>query len=258
MGAPIAVLSAYGLHYVGGVGSGHVSADYYGVFASKLGQRLGATSTIPAFVAAMANGTSGDINNINFRTPREGLPPYGQINRVAEDLSVEVARVVKSLKYDDHVSLDAKTAEIILNVRQPSTEELTRAESILTAARGKPLVGLEEFYARETTLLAKFPARVPVTLQALRIGKLGIAAIPCEVFAEIGLEIKEKSRLQPAFTIELANGYNGYLPTKAQHARGGYETWRARSSYLEVDAAEKITQTILDLMEQLNKQAPKP
>ena len=27
--------------------------------------------------------------------------------------------------------------------------------------------------------------------------------------------------------IELANGYNGYLPTPQQHALGGYETWRS-------------------------------
>ena len=60
---------------------------------------------------------------------------------------------------------------------------------------------------------------------------------PCETFVEIGLEIKKQSPLKPTFTIELANGYNGYLPTPEQHKLGGYETWRARSSYLEVDAA---------------------
>ena len=30
-------------------------------------------------------------------------------------------------------------------------------------------------------------------LQAMRIGDLGIAAIPCEVFAETGLAIKQQS-----------------------------------------------------------------
>ena len=73
-----------------------------------------------------------------------------------------------------------------------------------------------------------------VVLQALRIGDLGICAIPCEVFVEIGLELRKKSPLKQTFTIELANGYNGYLPTPEQHKLGGYETWRARSSYLEV------------------------
>ena len=84
---------------------------------------------------------------------------------------------------------------------------------------------LPEIYARESILLTRMPDTVPVTIQALRIGDLGIVAIPCEVFVEIGLHLKAKSPLKPMFTIELANGYNGYLPTKAQHALGGYETW---------------------------------
>src|SRR4029453_10424049 len=84
--------------------------------------------------------------------------------------------------------------------------------------------------------------------QAIRIGDLGMAAIPCEVFAETGLEIKQRSALRPTFVIELANGYNGYLPTPEQHAWGGYETWPARSAYLEVEAAPKIRDGVLDLL----------
>ena len=68
------------------------------------------------------------------------------------------------------------------------------------------------------------------------------------MFAETGLEIKRRSPLKPTFTIELANGYNGYLPPPEQHRLGGYETWRARSSYLEVEAAPKVTATVLELL----------
>jgi hypothetical protein len=53
---------------------------------------------------------------------------------------------------------------------------------------------------------------------------------------------------------ELANGYNGYLPTPAQHQLGGYETWRAKSSYLEVDASTKITAKLYELLGQLAAQ----
>ncbi len=112
---------------------------------------------------------------------------------------------------------------------------------------------LPEIYARETVLLAEYPATVRLKLQALRIGELGIVAIPCETFAAIGLEIKQKSPLRPTFTIELANGYNGYLPTPEQHKLGGYETWRARSSYLEVDASTRITATVLELLGKVHK-----
>src|SRR5436305_11842138 len=65
-GKPIAVFTTYSLHYVGGVGNGDISADYYGMYCDRLA-RLVAEDQTPAFVALMANGTSGDINNINFR-----------------------------------------------------------------------------------------------------------------------------------------------------------------------------------------------
>jgi hypothetical protein len=53
------------------------------------------------------------------------------------------------------------------------------------------------------------------------------------------------------FTIELANGYHGYLPPPDQFPLGGYTTWRARSSYLEVEAEPKIRAAVLALLEQV-------
>ena len=74
-GRPIALLANYSLHYVGGVPEGHVSADYFAVFAESIGRRIGADRLVPSFVGIMTNGTSGDVNNINFRAPRPPLPP---------------------------------------------------------------------------------------------------------------------------------------------------------------------------------------
>ena len=38
----------------------------------------------------MANGTSGDINNINFRQPRPPQKPYEQMRFVADDVAAKV------------------------------------------------------------------------------------------------------------------------------------------------------------------------
>ena len=107
---------------------------------------------------------------------------------------------------------------------------------------------LEEIYAHETMRVKDYPAQVRLILQTIRIGDVAIAAIPCEVFVEIGLALKQQSPFKPTFTISLANGCNGYLPTVEQHKLGGYETWRAQSSYLEVEAAPKIFATITELL----------
>ena len=46
----------------------------------------------------------------------------------------------------------------------------------------------------------------------------------------------------------LANGYGGYLPPPEQHELGGYETWPARSSLLEVRAEPQIRAEALRLL----------
>ena len=107
-----------------------------------------------------------------------------------------------------------------------------------------------EVYAREAVLLHDEPER-ELKLQAIRIGELGITAIPDEVFAITGLKLKAQSPLAPTFNIELANGGEGYIPPPEQHTLGGYTTWPARTAGLEVQAEPKIVETVLGLLEQV-------
>jgi len=250
-GRPIALLANYALHYVGGTGGGgHVSADYFGMFANTVAAQLDPGDENPPFVAMLTNGASGDINNIDFREPAPSRKPYEQMRYVAEDVAGKILDEYKGLNWRDWVPLAAAQEEISLGVRKPTDEQLEWAETTLAGA-GPDLTTLPEIYARETRLLADYPAQVGVLLQTLQIGDLAIAAIPCEVFVEIGLEIKGESRHPMTMLIELANGYNGYLPTPKHHELGGYETWRARSSYLVPHASEMITKTLLSLLSTL-------
>jgi hypothetical protein len=85
---------------------------------------------------------------------------------------------------------------------------------------------------------------------------LAIAAIPFEVFAETGLELKDKSPFGDTFTIELANGSFGYLPTPRQHRFGGYETWLG-TNFVQLDASELIVAELLRLFASM-KAPPQP
>ena len=51
----------------------------------------------PPFVALMANGTSGDINNINFRQPRPRQKPYEQMRFVADDVAAKVQAALEKI-----------------------------------------------------------------------------------------------------------------------------------------------------------------
>ncbi|MEY2429883.1 MAG: hypothetical protein QOJ40_2768, partial [Verrucomicrobiota bacterium] len=218
-GRPIALPANYSMHYCGGVGSdGVVSADYFGAFCDRIQQLLGADRQDPPFVGLLSNGTSGDCNSIDFRNPPKTDPPFTHIHRVANAIADVALSQYTKMEFHDWVPLKSAQKEILLGVRLPEKDQVEQAKARLAKAErpnGQLAPWTPDIYAREAVLLGEYPAQVPLILQTFRIGDLGIAAIPCEVFVEIGLELKEKCPLQPAFTIELANGYNGYLPTPA-------------------------------------------
>lgn len=247
-GRPMALLANYGLHYVGGSRRGDLSADYFGMFAARVGELAGEADPDAPFVAIMSNGTSGDVNAIDFQRTRERRPPYERMREVADDLAERALKIAAGVEHRSDLSLAAATSDLALGVRKPNSARLQWAKELWAEAQGAERLTRPQVYARETLSLAEFPSRVRIPMQAFRIGDLGISAIPNEVFAATGLAIKAQSPLGSTFTIELANGYHGYLPSEQQHEWGGYETWAATSSQLEVTAEAKIRAEALRLL----------
>ena len=251
-GPLISVYSAYSLHYVGGVGAGQISADYYGMYCEAL-KRLQATGEKESkFVALMANGTSGDVNNVNFVQPRPSSPPYQQMRRVAEDLASKVNEGVSRLTW-------ASTAVLGARMREPGIAWRSIPEDLLNWARAlepNPLRAvpsksdLSTIYAGRVQRLAQATGPTKAAVQVFRIGEICIGTSPCETFAETGLEFKKRSPFAQSFMVELVNGYYGYLPTKQQIEWGGYETWPG-TNLLEPGAEEKILGTALELAGEL-------
>lgn len=250
-GRPLALLANYALHYVGGFVSGQVSADYFGMFAERVKELLAPGTTEPPFVGIMSNGTCGDVRAEVSRPGKPPAPPYSLMREVAYELAGDVERLARQIRHRDDVRLAMCESELELGVRKPDNARLDWAQRLWAGAKDKRNLTRPEIYAREAILLSRYPDKVRVNLQALRVGGLAITAIPCEVFAETGLAIKRESPLKPVFTIELANGYYGYLPTAQQHEWGGYETWPARSSFLEVQAEAKLRAKSLQLLHEV-------
>lgn len=247
-GRPIALLANYSLHYIGGVPMNHISADYFAVFGDRLQQLMNADRLAPGFVAIMSNGTSGDVNNINFRGPAEKLPSYQKMYKVADDIAQHVHKQMQNMTYQRNVSLGAAYSELNLAVRKPTPAVLARAKQVVSNP-GKvelyhPLEGT--YAARAIQMQEQWPEKIDIVLQTLKIGDLGIAAIPFETFTQTGLDIKANSPFKSAFTIELANGNYGYLPTSEQHELGGYETWLG-TNRVEKEAATKIYNEVMRL-----------
>ncbi len=250
-GRQIALMANYWLHYVGGVPREHLSADYFGEFCRRIEKALGNGGGHPPCVSILANGPCGDVNSTDrsSKAPAVNYGPYEKIKLVAGDLAAEVLRVHGTLKHQDWVPLKAAAENLELAARRPTPEMVKRAQEVLARPKeATPIHRREVTYAQRAMDAHKAAQdTVSTVMQAFRIGDLGIAAIPFEVFTETGLEIKARSPFADTFTIELANGSNGYLPTPTQHDLGGYETWLG-TNRVEREASVKITEKILELL----------
>ena len=258
-GHPLALLANYSLHYVGKTPAGQVSADYFGEFARLIQNRLERHRPDSNFVGILSNGTSGDINNIPVGSPRPNRETFEQIQLVAGKVADAAYLAYKSIEHRSDVSLSMLQEAIILDRRVPSKIQISQAKSMLEraakAGSEKDLPRHGVAYAQKVLDFSEqceLSPTVEILIQTVRIGDLAICTSPFETFAETGLRLKRQSPFSSTFTIEQANGAEGYLPTPAQHRLGGYETWLT-TSRVEFGASEKLVRKLVGMMRSLKK-----
>lgn len=239
-GKPFALLANYSMHYFG---AQPLSADYFGKFAAGIGKLIGAGDS---FIGIMSQGTSGDSHWMDYSKPKTNIT----IDQYADGLMRLAAEAYPKIQHHDIVPLAMAEAKLTLRRRVADDARLEWARKTVRETKGRSPKTKEEVYAREQLLIAAEPER-ELKLQALRIGELGITAIPNEVYAITGLKLKVLSPLRPTFNIELANGGEGYIPPPEQHKLGGYTTWAARTAGLEPQAEPRIVETVLELLERV-------
>ncbi len=249
----ISILANYSLHYVGDWPDDSITADYFGEFSKQIHEKLGADEN---FIGIMSNGTSGDVNIWDFMNPdRFPKEHYAKTKLIGGDLAQKVFGKIDGLMWEENPNISVKYDELTLNIRKPSAEELEIATQGFIDNDFDNLSlktdMIQRIYDREQVLLNEYPDTSTLGVQAIKIGNLIIGAMPGEFFAETGLKLKEGISLHNYFTISLANSYGGYVPPAHEIDRGGYETWRARSSFLEHNAEEKIREKLAELIKEI-------
>jgi len=245
----IAVLANYSMHYYG---SGPVSSDYYGPFCATISKLIQGSEKGSNPVAIMSQGTSGDLMWMDYGK----AAPKRDMNAYAANLANNAFKSLQGVTHRDDVTLGMIEKRIKLKRRIPDTAKLEWASGIINQMKSPVPKNRDEVYAKEQFYLKETP-EVELKLQAIRIGDLGITAIPNEVFGITGLKLKEQSPLPVTMNIELANGSEGYIPPPEQHALGGYTTWPARTAALEVQAEPLIVRQLLENLEIVSQKARK-
>ena len=231
-----------------GIPRGHVSADLFGKFSRHF-QRESSKRGEDTGLGILSNGTCGDVEPIDRRRPPVA-ESYGLLSQAGKTLAREALRVREKLTFQDKVNLQARSDVVSLKVRLPHLEEVGKSRAILERAESGEL-SRDEVFARETILVSRYPPRYRFRLQLVRVGDVGIVALPGEAFAETGLQIKAESPLGLTFIIGLANGYAGQMPPPPHYRLGGLETWRCRSSFLEQNAEPKVVERVRALLKEL-------
>ncbi|GAB3904149.1 neutral/alkaline non-lysosomal ceramidase N-terminal domain-containing protein [Mucilaginibacter boryungensis] len=246
----ISLIANYSLHYVGDWDNGTISADYFGVFANQIKEKLNVGDD---FVGMMSNGTSGNINIWDFLNPERY--PKGNFKKselIGTDIAEKVCLEVQHIQWDNAPSLLVKYSELTIKLRKPDADELQKTKKIVAESNYEQMTinneTLKQLYAREQVLLNDLPDTLQFPVQALKIGNGIIGGLGAEIFAETGLWLKKNSPVKNYFTICLANANAGYVPPEHEFEYGGYETWRGRTSKLVTNAEATIKNELLKLV----------
>jgi len=240
-GSTIALCINFACHATFVGGAQFYSADYPGVVRRAAQKTLGGDVAILYF-----NGPCGDIGNddVTDRSQsRYGEEPMERIGAQLAARALGCAAGAQPSATSDPTIAAARDV-IRAAVREVPQADLRKAEQW---AVGRSLdeapQTVDEIKLRELLIVEAERRAHPyldIEISGLRLGDGALVALPGEIFAAIGRDIRAESPFPNIALVELANGCYGYVPTAAAFAGGGYETWLCRSSRLAPDTAAQM------------------
>lgn len=249
--APAAGLVNFGLHpAILDYENWLYSADYIGYLDEAL-RRI----VREDFTTLFFNGCCANVNHLNYADPSSPRRGYPTAQRAGYVLAAAVAQALRARVpvAGDTIGVSRELVEL---ERFHIPDSLyAEAKRFLETGRPDQTAGMDgldvkagaPLWVRMREQQAQ-PDRVEV--MALRIGPVGVVALPGEVFCEMGLAIKHASPAQHTLVIELANDAVGYLPPREAYAQGGYEVTPGATAFAP-GCAEKLAQSATRQLEAL-------
>lgn len=250
-GRVVGLLVNYGLHPAVLAGDNwDMAPDWPGWMREALALHLG--DDVPVLYV---NGAQGNINHLDVRDPRQGRG-FKETQRIGYVLAHSV---LASLRQAAPLTGPLRTSTERLTVarRAVDAKALAAAHARLDALGPLTVTGQEDgmpdwFFDAELIEHAKrVDEPVMLEVQTMRLGGVGLVAVPGEFFVEYGLAVKRASPLSPTAFIGLANGIVGYVPLPETLEQGGYEGMTWRYNQLEPGAGDRAVRCALRQLEAL-------
>ena len=245
-GNVIALIVNYANHNNAAPGAS-ISSDMAG-HMDKLLRRIYGEETVVVFLL----GACGNTNWLNHRDPRARLPTWYQ--NAGASVAGSVLQADAMMAYPEVRSLGVRRAPLPIPDR-----EYRQFDVLDDGTFGPNAAVFFEAYreAKEAGEGQELPVN-PVDIGVIAIGQtIAIVTAPVEAFCEIALEIKSRSPYPYTLFAELTNGAFGYAPTRQTFDGGGYEVRKVPGgSHLALDAAERIIEAVVALLEEAKGHAP--
>jgi len=238
-GLPLAIVVNYSLH-LDTIGGTSISADFPHYLSSILGRVMR-----PEMLTLHTTGACGNINHWDVES-EDPQRSFAEAERIGTMLAGEVLKVTTFAKPVDVDRIDGLIEDVELPLKSFTEEELAKAREIVKTPNPPDVdFVLDRVWAlRALEISGRKQPTISARVQAICVGAVALVAVPCELFYELGLDIKRKSPFSHTVVVELANDSIGYVPRREDYKNGGYEVVNSRlapgGGEMMVEAAVKI------------------
>jgi neutral ceramidase len=241
---PFAAATVFAMH-CDTVGGTEYSADYPYYLQQRLRQAFGKD-----FISAFGAGTCGDLNQIDV-SKKEPFKGFEVATRLGAALGATVVDASGRLGVIKNPSLAVRNKRLTVPLQEVTPEQLADAKSKI-GKLGDPDA---DFFLKVRAVRALDLARLgPTRLMEVQVFRLdadtAVVCLPCEIFVELGLAIKQGSPFKNTIVISMCNDRPSYVPTQKAFTEGSYEVTNARvkpgAGEMLVDAAVKLLKEMKD------------
>jgi neutral ceramidase len=229
------------------VGGLEFSADYAFHLSRLLGEYKGTN-----MVTLFANGTCGNINHVDvhWANPQKG---HTEAARLGTILAGNVFKAYTRLTPVTPGGIRMRSEVVKLALPELKAGEVEAAREAIsrlgTKTAPKFLEQVNAFKLLDVAAREGRPQEVEV--QVITLGDdVAWVSLPGEIFVELGLEIKRKSRFRHTVIAELANGAIGYIPNEKGFDEGNYEPLSARCAR---GSGEALVRSALKLLNEAHQ-----
>lgn len=268
-GATLAMLAQHACHPVTLGPTTTISPDFPGAFRERIGEAL------PSCVALYLNGACGDVDPITNREAW-GQGSVEDVERLGAGLADAGLAAMSGAEAVQSPAIGVTSGALRLDFDLASPESLQQQIALHAAEQrqrreapddtfGAPAEGegsMPGFWLRYYRRLERRLQRGElqgfelVELQALRLGRNAVLlAIPAEVYAEQGLQIKAESAFDHTLVVCYANGCCGYLPPEREFTEGGYTATLAAAAYDRPPFRSNVAQRLVERARALLREA---